>query len=94
MGGFRAGCLAVEMGRYTGTPYSERVCRLCDRGEVEDQYHFLIICHTLILLDKICLLTALPYQAPSHIYLPTTNANFFYVLLTTLPYLLFFKCTT
>ena len=38
MMGLRAGCLplVVEVGRYTGVPYRQRVCRLCDSGEVED----------------------------------------------------------
>ena len=36
----------VETGRYTGIPYYQRTCRLCDLGEVEDQHHFLIICPT------------------------------------------------
>ena len=34
--GLRLGCLplAVEVGRYTGTPYKERACRLCGhRGD-------------------------------------------------------------
>ena len=49
MAGLRFGCLplAVEVGRYTGTPYRERVCRLRNCGEVEDQHHFQIICHSL-----------------------------------------------
>ena len=49
MMGLRAGCLplAVEVGRYTGVPYRQRVCRLCGSGEVEDQFHFLIKCHML-----------------------------------------------
>ena len=44
-----AGCLplGVETGRYTGIPYNQWTCRLCDYGEVEDQHHFLIICPTL-----------------------------------------------
>ena len=46
MAGLRMGCLplAVETGRYSNIPYEERVCRLCDRGDVEDQSHFLCIC--------------------------------------------------
>ena len=49
MMGLPAGCLplVVEVGRYTGVPYRQRVCRLCDSGEVEDQVHFLINCHKL-----------------------------------------------
>ena len=49
MMGLRAGCLplAVEVGRYTGVPYRQRVCRVCGSGEVEDQIHFLINCPKL-----------------------------------------------
>ena len=39
----------MEVGRNTGTPYSEKVGRLCDCGEVEDQF---IKCHSLFQLDK------------------------------------------
>ena len=44
MVGLQTGCLslAVEVGRYTGTPYSQRLCRLCG-----DRHHFLRKCHTL-----------------------------------------------
>ena len=47
--GLRAGCLslAVEVGRYTGVPCRQSVCRLCDSGEVEDQAHILINYHKL-----------------------------------------------
>ena len=47
--GLRAGCLplTVEVGRFTGVPYRQRVCMLCDSGEVEDQAHFLINSHKL-----------------------------------------------
>ena len=48
LAGLRAGCLplGIETGRYTGIPYYQQTCRLCDLGEVEDQHHFLIICPT------------------------------------------------
>ena len=47
--GLQAVCLplAVEVGRYTGVSYRQRVCRLCDSEKVEDQAHFLINCHKL-----------------------------------------------
>ena len=47
--GLRLGCLplAVEVGRYTGTSYTERVCRLYGTRKVEDQHHFLINCPSL-----------------------------------------------
>ena len=55
MAGLRMGCLplAVETGRYTNTPFGERLCRLCDGREVKDQVHFLIICPTLLHLRMI-----------------------------------------
>ncbi len=47
--GFQAGCLplVVEVGKFTGVPYRQRVCRLCDSEEMEDQTHFIINSHKL-----------------------------------------------
>ena len=49
MASLHMGCLplAVETGRYSHIPHQERVCRLCNQGEVEDQVHFLVICPRL-----------------------------------------------
>ena len=50
MAGLRTGCLilAIETGRYTNTPFGERLCRFCDGGEVEDKVLFSIICPALL----------------------------------------------
>ena len=46
LAGLQVGCLplTVETGHYTGIPFCQRTCWLCDREEVEDQIHLLIIC--------------------------------------------------
>ena len=36
--------LAIETGRRLHTPRHSRTCMLCDRNEVEDEFHFLLIC--------------------------------------------------
>ena len=36
--------LAVEVGRFRGTPVEERLCLLCDLGIVEDELHFVFHC--------------------------------------------------
>ena len=38
--------LQIETGRYTNTPAANRICKLCHL-EIEDQYHFLLICPLL-----------------------------------------------
>ena len=44
---FRAGILplAVEVGRYRGTPLTDRVCVLCSTDSVEDEFHVLCVCN-------------------------------------------------
>ena len=48
---FRCGVapLAIETGRYTRQPVSERLCQMCDSGAVEDKLNFLLYCpfHTI-----------------------------------------------
>ena len=47
----RAGCLplAVETGRYwtPKVPLGERVCKLCNNGKVETEFHFVMECNKL-----------------------------------------------
>ena len=46
MAQFRSGILPlkVETGRFTGIPWHFRICELCNTNEVEDEYHFMMIC--------------------------------------------------
>jgi hypothetical protein len=36
--------LRIEKGRYQGLPAEERVCEFCNKGEVEDERHFVLSC--------------------------------------------------
>ena len=36
--------LEVEIGRYSKTPLSERICKCCDSDKIEDEIHFLCFC--------------------------------------------------
>ena len=36
--------LQIELGRYRGIERSERKCTVCDRNEIEDVFHFILIC--------------------------------------------------
>ena len=48
---FRGGILPlqVEIGRYRNLPLEQRICTLCDRNEVEDEFH--LLCHCPIYED-------------------------------------------
>ena len=39
--------LEVEVGRFTDVKREFRLCKLCERGEIEDEYHFLFRCKAL-----------------------------------------------
>ena len=43
---FRGGILPlqVETGRFQNLPLEERIYRMCDQEQVEDEFHFLCIC--------------------------------------------------
>lgn len=36
--------LNIERGRYTRIPRQDRKCELCNRNDIEDEYHFMIVC--------------------------------------------------
>ena len=46
--------LRIETGRYlqNRTDRAQRLCTLCDKSEVEDEYHFVIICPSYINLRQ------------------------------------------
>ena len=39
--------LPIETGRYTRIPRNERVCKMCNSGQLEDKFHFFFECPTL-----------------------------------------------
>jgi len=36
--------LEIETGRYNATPLNQRVCKFCSAPQVENEYHFLLVC--------------------------------------------------
>ena len=36
--------LKVETGRHINVPLNERKCELCNKNDIEDEYHFILIC--------------------------------------------------
>ena len=93
--GLRAGCLslAVEVERYTGVLYRQRVCRLCVSGEVEEQAHVLINYHKLNCIRQKLFSHCLTLS--NHLLIRPQQRHIpFYVskLIHQFPY--FFKCIT
>ena len=41
--------LQIETGRWCGLQRDERICKMCDEGEVEDVEHFLLHCNGTVL---------------------------------------------
>ena len=43
---FRCGCapIALETGRYQNVPYEERLCTICNSGNIEDEFHCFMSC--------------------------------------------------
>ena len=37
--------LAVETGRFNGTPLDERICKICNRDVIEDEFHMICKCN-------------------------------------------------
>ena len=36
--------LEVEQGRYYNVARNERLCKMCSKSEIEDEFHFLLVC--------------------------------------------------
>ena len=79
----RAGCLplAVETGRYRTpkVPLGERVCKLCNNGRVETEFHFVIECNKLQNLQNE-LFFIITKSDPTSMQLDIFNKFFLYIL--------------
>ena len=40
---FRPQPIAIETGRHNNIPHNERVCKLCNNNNIENEYHFTLI---------------------------------------------------
>ena len=38
-------CLEIEKGRHRNIPRNDRICKLCDKNEIETEDHFLLRCN-------------------------------------------------
>ena len=83
MASLRAGCLplAVETGRYRTpkVPLGERVCKLCNNGRVETEFHFVIECNKLQNLQNE-LFFIITKSDPTSMQLDIFNKFFLYIL--------------
>jgi len=73
---FRCGNTQLEamLGAWKGVPYTERLCRSCDLGKVEDEKHLLLICpNTQKVRERFC--STLPFTHTSILaqLMQTTN---------------------
>ncbi len=73
---FRCGNTQLEtmLGAWKGVPYTERLCRGCDLGKVEDEEHLLLICpNTQKVRERFC--STLPFTHTSILveFMQTTN---------------------
>ena len=48
---FRCGShrLPIETGRWRGVSINDRLCHLCDSGDIGDEYHYVMTCKALCL---------------------------------------------
>ena len=77
---FKTSChdLEIERGRYRNIPRHERLCKLCDKDVVEDEYHFLLCCE--FYKDLRCVYIPEKYRSPCtmhkfKILMSTRNEN-------------------
>ena len=45
----------IEKGRHLGLSQAERLCKLCNTNNIENEYHFLLACPTYRNLRKLYL---------------------------------------
>ena len=44
--------LPIELGRHLNIPKEERYCNLCQQGEIDNEYHFLLECNALVIIRR------------------------------------------
>ena len=72
--------LPVESGRYTKTPYEDRVCTLCQSNEIGDEFHYLLSCSNQNISETRNTFLNELYGINSSFRLFGTNNLFLYIL--------------
>ena len=72
--------LPVESGRYTKTPYEDRVCTLCQSNEIGDEFHYLLSCSNQNISETRNIFLNELYGINSSFRLFGTNNLFLYIL--------------